>query len=321
VPSEPYLGYLKYSGALVDDGMMDARKSAQALLGFDQSVRFFVGYQDARLKLIDYEMPVRIRQGSWEALIPVSIGQWLTTAVGLASTAYMVKAAHKMAEHDFQDVSLAAVFKKALRGMQWTVRIGKHLGDSAVRKFHHLKWRRNNAEVGIRGPDGSYLYVPRDFLDMYIASNPNLLEKNAALVEEERTLVIGVLDESGAHEEKLPKRFKYAFTPEDEGDEMLFPELEHGMQVSLDGDVTRGNETSNTLGFKYRDHILTCHPVEGSVVRFKSALFRRGRIHGTINRLDDFGRIGARKPRIEFTDIESFEGHHTNLELFPSEER
>jgi hypothetical protein len=302
---------------------MDARKSAQALLGFDESVRFFVGYQDRRLKDIDYEMPVRIRQGSWEALIPATIGHWVMTAGGLGATAYAVKAAQKMADHDFHDVGLGVVFQKALRGMQWTVRIGKHLGDITVRTFYDVRWRRNNSEVGIIGPEGTYLYVPKEYLEMYIASSPNLLAKIAALVEEERTLAIGVLDESGgAHEEKLPNRFKRIFAPDLEGDEeLLFPELEHGMPVALEGDVTRGNETSNTLGFKYRDHILTCHPVEGSIVRFKSALFRRGRIHGTITRLDDFGRIAARKPRIEFTKIESFEDHNGNLDLFPSEER
>ena len=42
---EGQLGYIKYSGELVRDGYLDARKSAQALLGVDEAVRFFVFQQ------------------------------------------------------------------------------------------------------------------------------------------------------------------------------------------------------------------------------------------------------------------------------------
>lgn len=316
-----YLGYLKYSGALVSDGLMDARKSAQALLGFDEAVRFFVGFQDPRLKVIDYEMPVRIRQGSWEALIPQTIDHWVMTVGGLGVSAYVVGASHKIAENDFQNIGTADIFRKALRGMQWALRLGKHLGDASVRKFHDVRWRRDNTEVGVKGPDGGYLYVPRGYLKMYVASSPNFLAKIAGLVEKHRALSIGVSEPSGVHEEKLRSPFKHIFVQEDASDEeMLFPEFEHGMDVTLEGDVTRGNENSNTLGFKYRGHILTCHPVEGSIVRFKSALFRKGRIHGTITRLDDFGRIAARRPRIEFRKIDSFEEYGETLDLFPPDE-
>ena len=52
---EKYLGYLKYSGELVDRGFFDARKSAQALIGFDEAIRFFVGEQTPELKQADFE--------------------------------------------------------------------------------------------------------------------------------------------------------------------------------------------------------------------------------------------------------------------------
>ena len=39
---EKYIGYLKYSGKSVEDGLMDARKSAEALLGFDEVLRYFI---------------------------------------------------------------------------------------------------------------------------------------------------------------------------------------------------------------------------------------------------------------------------------------
>jgi hypothetical protein len=35
------LAFVKYEGELVKDGYMDAKKSADALLGFDEVVRYF----------------------------------------------------------------------------------------------------------------------------------------------------------------------------------------------------------------------------------------------------------------------------------------
>ena len=39
---DQYIGYLKYSGHSVNDGCLDARKAANALIGFDESLRFFI---------------------------------------------------------------------------------------------------------------------------------------------------------------------------------------------------------------------------------------------------------------------------------------
>jgi hypothetical protein len=98
---------------------------------------------------------------------------------------------------------------------------------------------------------------------------------------------------------------------------VLFPELKHGMNVVLDGEVTRGNETTNSIGFRYNDHILTAYPKTGSVVRYKSTLFLKAKIFGTISRVDELGKIAANRPKIIFDDIvsEKVESQQ-NLSLF-----
>ena len=74
---EKYIGYLKYSkGKSIEDGLLDARKSAEALLGFDEILRYFVTKKNPEFKNINFEIPVRIRKGSWEALIPEIIEKW-----------------------------------------------------------------------------------------------------------------------------------------------------------------------------------------------------------------------------------------------------
>jgi hypothetical protein len=116
---EKYIGYLKYSGKLVEEGLLDAKKSAQALLGFDGAIRFFVDQQAPHLTQIDYELPVRVRQGTWEILIPKTIAQWIMAGGGVVVTTYLSTAAKKMAEKDFDDVGIRDIFSKALKAMQW----------------------------------------------------------------------------------------------------------------------------------------------------------------------------------------------------------
>jgi hypothetical protein len=56
------------------------------------------------------------------------------------------------------------------------------------------------------------------------------------------------------------------------------------MEVSLDGLVTRGNGMSNSIGFLYQGHILTCTPQEGNIIKHKNRLFLPAKIIGTISR-------------------------------------
>lgn len=134
---EQYLGYLKYSGSKVDDGFMDARKSAQALLGLDEAIRSFVSYQDPLLKQVDFDFPVRIKKGSWEIVIP-DLLEIIKVSAGVVVTAYGVKASQKMAENDFANIGVKDVFKKSLLGIQWLIKIGKHLGDLTIRQFDNV---------------------------------------------------------------------------------------------------------------------------------------------------------------------------------------
>lgn len=284
---------------------MDARKSAQALLGVDEAVRFFVFQQAPELRIVDFEFPVKVKKGSWEIVI------------GGILLAYGVKAAQKMAENDFKDIGLKDVFKKALHAIQWMIRIGKHMGDLTIKKFENVQFRDNNALIGIRNFQGEYLYVPKEFLDFYASASPALLKKMSEVVEEERSLSVGIFDGQTVIEETVTRKHRQIFTHEvEEPEEVLFPELEHGQSVILEGELTRGNEMSNTVGIGYQGHILTGIPEVGSIVRFKSSLFLRCRIHGWVSREDEKGRLGARRPRIIFTRIEPLENDDNNHQLF-----
>lgn len=224
---EEQLGFVKYTGELVKDGYLDARKSAQALLGVDEAVRFFVYQQAPDLRKSDFEFPVRVRKSSWEIVI------------GGIVLAYGVKAAQKMAEKDFADVGMKDVLKKALSAIQWVIKIGKHLGDLTIKKFENIKFQEDNQLIGIRNSEGEYLYVPKEFLKFYVAATPSLLRKMSEVVEEERSLSVGVYQDGILVEETITRRNRKIFThEEDQEEEQLFPELQHGQSVVLEGEVT-----------------------------------------------------------------------------------
>ena len=298
---DEYLGFFKYDGKSVAEGYLDARKSAEALLGIDEAIRFFVSKHAPSLRNAEYELPVRIRKGSWDALIPHDLPTWLLTVAGLAFTAYAVRAGQQLAVNDVGEAGLRDIFKKSLKAIQWIIRIGKHLGSLTKRTFEHVEWREGNTEIGIPNESGEILFVPIIYFELYGQTPASLLAKLTSVVEEDRELSVGVRE--GSQDDVVVVGFadKAFFCPSVE--EELFPELTHGLAVELEGLVTRGNENSNTIGFEYDGHILTCHPDEGSIVRFKPELFLRCKIIGTITRADILGEPTELRPKIVFSNL------------------
>ncbi len=314
-PEIECLGYIKYKGKLVEEGFLDARKSAQALLGLDSALRFFSSYQRPRLSTVQYEIPVRIQKGCWEALIPAAIAKLFFGGVGIGASAYIVAAATKMAQKDFKDVGLKDVFRKSIESMQWVIKIGTHLGSMKQRSFKTVKFRKNNQEIGIYNSQGKLLYVPKEHLEAYSACNQKILSQLADVIEKERELAVGVIYDGVKKEEKITFHNKHIFATQEEEEEILFPELEHGQTVTLEGYTTRGNETYNDIGFKYQEHTLACRPVEGNIAQYKRCLFLKCRISGEISRLDKKGKVTETRPKIIFTYLEPIEGGQ-NLNLF-----
>jgi hypothetical protein len=316
--SPEYIGFIRYKGQPLEQGYLDARKSAEALLGFDESLRYFIGKQDSELSKVDYEIPVRIRKGTWEALIPQDIASYIKPAIAIITTAYLAGAANKMAENDFENVSLVLLFKKSIQAIQWVLKIGKHLGSLSKRTFEKIQWR--GTEIGIPNENGEYLYVPKLFLDFFEKIPVHFLKKLASLITNDIKLEVGVGQDNKDEVESLDLVHKRIFCPDVE--ELLFPELEHGKEVKLTGLVTRGNENTNSIGFQYRDHILTCYPKDGSIVRFKPGLFVKCEIVGTVTRENELGENIELKPKIIFsnlTPLKQDSTEETQLGLFDDE--
>jgi len=300
-----YLGYIKYRGKLVDDGLLDARKAAEALIGFDESIRYFLCQENPIFNELEFEIPVRIQKGCWEALIPDNIDILLLKAcVGWAATKYVGGALGEMAKNDFKNLGFKELFKASFKSITWIIKLGTHLKSMRKNKFENVKFEDNNETIGIPNDDGVYLYVPKKYLDLYIKCPEYLFSKIIKQVEDERELEIGLVGDTNINV-KVNKAIKEVFikVEEDDNEHVLFPELKHDDFIELEGYVTRGNENTNTIGFQYLGHILTCRPLNGSIVDYKTELFSDCHIKGYVDRTDKFGNYIEKKPRINFTNL------------------
>ncbi|WP_175871387.1 hypothetical protein [Burkholderia sp. BCC0397] len=310
-----FVGFVKYDGKRLESGAFDARKSARALVGFDEALRHFILAQAPDLRDIEFEVPVRIEKGSWIASIPTDISTLFQLGLGIAATAYVTNAAKKMAEKDFDGVGFKDIFKTALEALKWVAKIGKHLGSLDKRQFDDVKFKENNELIGIPNESGEYLFLPVKYLELYAHCNPKILEKLAANIDTETTLSIGVVVDGKIDQEIITAHEKSIFSDEDEdlNDELLFPELVHGAAVSLTGEVTRENKTSQSMGFKYQGHILTAYPESRNIVPYKPMLFETCRLVGVVDRIDEKGRVGAKRPKLIFSNLEPISGQSGDL--------
>lgn len=296
------VGFVKYEGDAVLPGILDAGKAGLALTGLDELLRYFNAKQSADLAKADYEVPIQVRAGSWEAMI--------IAGASVFALAYLGRAGNEMAKSDFEGVSLKDVFKKSLKAAIYLIRLAKHTAKLKGWVLENVKWRNANTEVGIPNMDGEYEYFPIEFVKWYASMPPQIIRKMAEVVEEDRSLTVGVFDGGVLVQEKITIREKRIFVMDvgDElDDEFLFPELEQGMIVKLEGRLTRGNAETNSVGLDYKGHILNCVPEAGSVVQYKSALFLRCIVEGTVTRLNKTHVVAERKPTIIFKRITPLE--------------
>ncbi len=141
-----YIGYLRYYGeSSVKDGLLDMRKSAEALVGFDEILRHFLIKEDPSLFGVEFEIPVRIRKGSWEAVIPEIIDKLFSpTSIGATVAAIYLSATAKKAAEDGLFSTGAArdikvTFRAAIKSAQWIIKIASHVGSMAKKKFENTR--------------------------------------------------------------------------------------------------------------------------------------------------------------------------------------
>ncbi len=309
-----YLGYLKYDGDAVEEGVMDARLSAEALLGFDEAFRYFVKKEQPSWRNEDLSLPVRIEKGCWQILIPA----------GLAVFAgyYLKSTAEKAGSDGLFETGAAKdlnrILKAALVSLKWVVKISKHVGAVGSKDKVRNAKVPDIDHVKVFNEAGEPLVVPAEYFKLYSACPAMLLSKCASIIEQGRELEIGSFENNKIADPvrvSLEERSIF-YREKDEESDVLFPELEHGMSVELEGEITRATESENTLGFRYQGHVLFCKPEHGAkIASFKQRIisqqedhiFPKVQVVGVIDRKDKNDEFKAYKPCIVFSDIKRIE--------------
>ncbi len=320
-----YLGYFKYTGASVTNGYLDARTSAEALIGIDEVLRYFLYQEAPALQQIEFDIPVKIEAGSWQALIPGTLSEWLQIALSEGATTYLATTSKQSADNNFNNKEEKDIVKEAFKSIKWVVKIAAHMKSMAVKKFAKAEFNGSEDgedKVGIPNANGVLLYVPQKYLEVYAKCPEKLFTRLAKLVKEGRELEINLhpAEPTDNDDRKEAARItgtdKYLFTKREDEEETVFPDLKHGQYVELQGHVTRGNENTNTIGFDYQSHILICTPSGGKIQTYKSLLFTNCLIKGYIDRIDEDGNQNEKKPKIRFIDLLDISKPNTQLGLF-----
>jgi hypothetical protein len=309
-----YIGYIKYEGEGVENGIFDARKSAKALLGFDQAIRYFAAKEEPYLLNKDYELPVEIKKDSWDIYLPLGV-------LSLAAVKYATKTAEKAATDGLFEIGLSKdiqkIFLGAMVSMQWVVKIAKHAGS--FKKDLQIEHNLEENKVEIKGiNDKSSLLVPRKYFEQYKSCPENILDKLAENINDDRVLKIGSFHQEEVKEVEINQNSKSIFYNEaqnkEDEDDTICPELQDGKYVELEGTITKVNEKANTLGFQYKDYILTIEPANNNVTEYKGQIlsdeikhiFRKAKISGIVSRIGKRGEF-LKKPRIIFNSLTPIE--------------
>ncbi len=304
------LGFISFEWEGAPSGVIDAFSGGTALIGLDEAIRFFNRKQAGDFGRVSYELPVKTTEGSWLVLV---IGA-LLFAGGKFAGSYLSKAGEKMAERDFDEVGFKDVIHKSLDAFERLIELIKHTKKlDGWQTQNKLESTYNATIVGVENDDGEILYMPVEYLKWFSQIPKSIMKKIVTPVAKGRELKVGVRDESnGFRTVKVNVDDVSVFLDEEIADDedILFPELEHGDTVILEGLITRGNQETNTIGFLFQNHILNCIPGTGSIKRYKPAMFLHCRIHATVNRhVASLGQPDKR-PTLIVDAIEPLETDH-----------
>lgn len=305
------VGYLKLYGDAVPTGVISASAAGNLLLGLDECIRYFCKRQAPGLAAIDYEIPVKTAEGSWIVWIQEHGMLVLSGIATVGAGSYVKKAAEKMAEKDFKDVGLSDVVRKSIDALKKLIDLLKHTKGSRE-WVSGLHWSVGAGVVGIRNESGDVIYIPIEYLKWYLDVPTMMLKRISATVRVGRSLEVGVRSsEKGGFESTSitaeEKQFFGHQAAANDDSELLFPELQHGDEVRLEGRLTRGNENANSLGLEYQGHVLNCVPGVGNIKKYKPALFLHCIVEGTVSRLYKQSHIAERRPTIIISDVTPLE--------------
>ncbi len=312
------VGTVYITGDSVENGEVDLGKTIKYLRGFESALKYYIGKEKPELVGRNFSIDVRVRPGS---LITDVIGLVIGTGaiVGtIAMGAYAKTAAEQLAKNDMEGKTSEDLIRDAIGSIKSTIKIAKHYGFMLVgRSVKQEQAKAISAdEIILTNSRGKEMTVTKSEFDQYRNTPKNELRDMMALVDKGTRLYIDdkpiVTDDISPDAESVDFIQKRVFDDrdDDQNDRVIFPELVQDMKVTLEGELTRGNGRSNTLGFSYDGRILKCIPGDGgSIKSMRNMLFGQVRIEAIVDRRSTAKGSHAtlKKPILRIVKAESLE--------------
>jgi len=319
------VGTVYVTGSSVDKGQVDLEKTVQYLKGLEKALKFFITKTSPEIAQSSYSIEVRIRPGSLITDI-IAIGFW--AGVGVATVgfgAYVKTAAEQMAKNDVGEKTTKDIAKNALRAMKAVVRLAKHRESMMTGHiFKPSETKVINADnIIIINGRGEKLTVTKSELELYRDTPKNEFRDMMSLVDEGTQIYIDdkPIDKDSIPDDAVTINFmeKRIFDDKDESidDSIIFPELMQDSVVTLEGELTRGNGITNTLGFSYCGRILKCIPYgDDSVKSYRDMLFGYVKVKAVVDRRSTTkGSVAIlKKPVLRIMKIEKIEENEDAFE-------
>lgn len=312
---ETPVGAVYFTGSSVKDGRVDLAKTVKYLNGLEKALKYHISKSDSQATSTNTSIEVRLRPGS---LVTEILGLVVTTGIITPVATYLTTAAVQLAKNDVGDSTSKDVAQKAIRGMVSTIKIAKHLGTMMHNKaFKPEEAKAIDADtIILTNAKGEQLTVTKAELDQYRETPKNEYRDIVSLVDKGTSMYIGdePIDKDNIPNSAVSINFKDKRVFDDRDQQvdsrLIFPELVQDDIITVEGELTRGNGRSNTLGFSYSGRILKCIPYgTDSVKSMRDMLFGYVRLQARVDRRSTAKGSDAvlKKPVLRIINVEKIE--------------
>lgn len=319
-------GAVYFTGASVKDGRVDLEKTVRYLKGLEKALKYHINKVNPDFAAQNYSVEVRLRPGSLVTdIMSLVVASGAVGAVSVGLGAYLKGAGEQLGKNDVGESTSKEVAKDALSAMMTTMKIAKHRGSMMLGKaFKPEETKVIDAEnIILVNSKGQELRVTKAQLDLYRETPKNEFRDMTSLIDRDTSMYIGnePLDQGEIPASAVSINFSEKYVFDDRDDEvdskLIFPELTQDAVVTLEGELTRGNGRSNTLGFSYSGRILKCVPYgTDSVKDMRDMLFGFVRIKARVDRRSTAKGSEAIliKPFLRIMEIEKLEDEQDEMD-------
>lgn len=320
----PPVGVVYLKGASVENGVVDLSRTVEYLTGLEKALKFYIDREDVSVKKGNYNVQVKLRPGSLITdIIDLTSNHGLLgiaavagiAVVSVGAGAYLKSAMGELGKNDVGDKSTKEIVGNAVSKMSTTLRIALHRGSMMIGKT--LKPEETKVisaeEIILINKKGEELKVTKEELDTYRDTPKYKFREMMSLVDVNTKMYIGdsTIDPDNIPSDTLLITYKDkpVFDDRDikQDDTLIFPELLQGAEVELEGELTRGNGKTNTLGFSYSGRILKCVLYNEDVKSVRNMLFGYVKITAVVERRPTAKNVTGvlKKPYLRIKTIES----------------